>query len=178
MLSTDTIDAHFNSEELDMIMESYNNLDLLQKAFFVLTKDSTSLSTHTYEQYLQLKGLNVSNVYYVIPDSSTDKSPMWALRNYLLLVLQHFNDVFANSNAKGGVTKEIKVLSLRFARENYAHHCKESFIYQIRLPEINGNIKNVIHEIEGGSWIGWERNERSKLGPRMANLKNSMDPKW
>jgi hypothetical protein len=25
-------------------------------------------------------------------------------------------------------------------------------------------------------WLGWERNERGKFGPRMMNLSSSMDP--
>lgn len=174
MLSTDNSAIHFDDDQLNAIMNAYNSLDLPQKAFFVIVKKQNGLNIYTYEQYLQLPDNESWNIYYVLSDSSTDKNPSSALRNYLLLILHHFNS-FSSKNSLG---REIMVLSLRFFRDNHAYHCRDSLVYKIRLPEIKGSIKDIIHEVEGGSWIGWERNERSKLGPRMVNLKNSMDPKW
>lgn len=46
------------------------------------------------------------------------------------------------------------------------------------MPKLTESIKNLVYNVEEGAWIGWERNERGKLGPKMCNMKNSMDPKW
>jgi Ubiquitin-like modifier-activating enzyme ATG7 N-terminus len=58
------------------------------------------------------------------------------------------------------------VLCLRLS--NQGPRLGKSLILKIRLEDIDAG------ECQ---WLGWERNERAKLGPRLTNLSNSMDPK-
>jgi Ubiquitin-like modifier-activating enzyme ATG7 N-terminus len=61
---------------------------------------------------------------------------------------------------------EIEVLSLRLS--NQGPRLGKSLVLKVKLEDIDAG------ECQ---WLGWERNERAKLGPRLANLSNSMDPK-
>lgn len=38
---------------------------------------------------------------------------------------------------------------------------------------------NLFQDLDGNwgkDWVGWERNERGKFGPRFVNMASSMDP--
>lgn len=43
--------------------------------------------------------------------------------------------------------------------------------------ELTCHMNNTLHSSGNKlKWVGWERNERGKFGPRMMNLSSSMDP--
>lgn len=44
------------------------------------------------------------------------------------------------------------------------------------MPDLSGDYKKLFED--GATWTGWERNERGKLGPRLANMKSTIDPQW
>lgn len=50
--------------------------------------------------------------------------------------------------------------------DDYSVTCNKSIIYKLKLPFVKENY----------SWVGWEKNERDKMGPRLANMKNTLDP--
>lgn len=60
----------------------------------------------------------------------------------------------------------MEVLCLRLS--NQGPRLSKSLTLKVKLEDITA---------EECQWLGWERNERAKLGPRLANLSNSMDPK-
>lgn len=60
----------------------------------------------------------------------------------------------------------MEVLCLRLS--NQGTRLGKSVVLKIKLEDVAE---------EECQWLGWERNERAKLGPRLANLSNSMDPK-
>lgn len=47
--------------------------------------------------------------------------------------------------------------------------CSNSMLHTFILPP------KLIDEDEL-TWVGWEKNERGKMGPRMANMKATLDP--
>lgn len=73
--------------------------------------------------------------------------------------------------------QNINVLALRIHREDKDLTANLSSVFTIMLPDLNESVRDTIYNIEGGSWIGWERNERNKMGPRFSNMRNSLDPK-
>jgi len=62
--------------------------------------------------------------------------------------------------------KEVEVLCFRLSKQG--PRLANSVVLKVKLE---------LGEIDEGQWVGWERNERGKLGPRLANLSSSMDPK-
>uniref|UniRef100_A0A0K2TF56 Ubiquitin-like modifier-activating enzyme ATG7 n=1 Tax=Lepeophtheirus salmonis TaxID=72036 RepID=A0A0K2TF56_LEPSM len=85
-------------------------------------------------------------------DSCTyENNPGWSLRNYLSLILYH-------SPGK----KVFKILSHRRRTES-----------KLMILDYQSDVD----KFELGSVVGWEKNENGKLGPRVAAMKNAMDPK-
>lgn len=62
------------------------------------------------------------------------------------------------------------------SREGTQITCKNSLIFNVTLPNCDGNVENVIFKSPDSAWVGWEKNERGKYGPRMCNMKNALDP--
>lgn len=71
---------------------------------------------------------------------------------------------------------------MRVQHERGAFNCQNSIIFNIKLPDISGDFEeclykkseNVFHD---SIWVGWERNDRGKFGPRFSDMSKSMDPK-
>lgn len=62
-----------------------------------------------------------------------------------------------------------KLIALQCTREGVELSIDKSLIYTVKLP--------LVDHTTPLNWVGWEKNERGKMGPRMANMKNSLDPK-
>lgn len=62
-----------------------------------------------------------------------------------------------------------KLIALQCTREGVQLSIDKSLIYTVKLP--------LVDHTTPLNWVGWEKNERGKMGPRMANMKNSLDPK-
>lgn len=64
--------------------------------------------------------------------------------------------------------KEVNFLALNLSRKDRSVGFWNSFVYKFMLPELEDQLFN--------SWVGWEPNERGKMGPRLANMRSSLDP--
>lgn len=63
--------------------------------------------------------------------------------------------------------KSVSFLEFNLSREESKVTCKTSTLYNLNMPRTDSFGKN---------WVGWEKNERDKMGPRFANMKNTLDP--
>lgn len=72
--------------------------------------------------------------------------------------------------------KSVNFIALRLNRIGAQVTCKNSLIINVTLPDCKGNVENVILKDPNAAWVGWEKNERGKFGPRMCNMKNALDP--
>lgn len=57
--------------------------------------------------------------------------------------------------------------------------CYKSLIFNVKFPEIDGDVEQYLfnkNEGEPSAWIGWQKNERGKFGPKMVDMSSSMDP--
>lgn len=94
--------------------------------------------------------------------SSLSTNPGWPLRNLLALIAHQYKDRLA------GLT----ILCWRDGMRDGQRRTGHSLIIKVNdviLPE-------EIYTETSPKCLGWEKNERGKLGARMVNLSNSMDP--
>uniref|UniRef100_A0A8D0CX62 Ubiquitin-like modifier-activating enzyme ATG7 n=1 Tax=Sander lucioperca TaxID=283035 RepID=A0A8D0CX62_SANLU len=89
--------------------------------------------------------------------------PGWPLRNLLVLL----------ANRWGSKLDTVEVLCFRDRTLQGSRSIQHSVIFQIKLPElplISGNVSCP-------KSVGWEKNPKGAMGPRMVNLSECMDPK-
>ncbi|NXW28973.1 ATG7 enzyme, partial [Phaetusa simplex] len=82
--------------------------------------------------------------------------PGWPLRNFLILAAQKW----------GSILQSVEVLCFRDRTMQGVRDITHSIIFEIKLPE-----KPL------GPAVGWEKNQKGGMGPRMVNLSECMDPK-
>lgn len=73
-------------------------------------------------------------------------------------------------------SKNINILSLRLTK---IKACDNSLIFNVKFPEVEGGVDEyLLNKSEDGAsaWVGWQRNERGKFGPKMVDMSSSMDP--
>uniref|UniRef100_A0A8C6KSA1 Ubiquitin-like modifier-activating enzyme ATG7 n=1 Tax=Nothobranchius furzeri TaxID=105023 RepID=A0A8C6KSA1_NOTFU len=83
--------------------------------------------------------------------------PGWPLRNLLVLLAKQW----------GSKLDLVEVLCFRDRTLQGSRSIHHSLIFQIKLPELSMCPKSV----------GWEKNPKGAMGPRMVNLSECMDPK-
>lgn len=64
--------------------------------------------------------------------------------------------------------RTVNFLALNLDRSNRTLGIENSFVYNLKLPEVEDELFT--------TWVGWEPNEREKMGPRLANMRTTLDP--
>lgn len=86
--------------------------------------------------------------------------PGWPLRNILVLVSYHW----------GSHLQSIEVICLRDRTLQGERDIKHSISFEIKLPRVTQNEACP-------KAVGWEKNQKGGMGPRMVDLSECMDPK-
>uniref|UniRef100_A0A8D3BW61 Ubiquitin-like modifier-activating enzyme ATG7 n=1 Tax=Scophthalmus maximus TaxID=52904 RepID=A0A8D3BW61_SCOMX len=86
--------------------------------------------------------------------------PGWPLRNLLVLL----------ANRWGSKLDTVEVLCFRDRTLQGSRSIQHSLIFQVKLPELSNNSACP-------KSVGWEKNPKGAMGPRMVNLSECMDPK-
>uniref|UniRef100_A0A8C5X7R0 Ubiquitin-like modifier-activating enzyme ATG7 n=1 Tax=Malurus cyaneus samueli TaxID=2593467 RepID=A0A8C5X7R0_9PASS len=86
--------------------------------------------------------------------------PGWPLRNFLILAAHKW----------GNVLQRVEVLCFRDRTMQGVRDITHSIIFEIQLPEtpLGPDCPKA---------VGWEKNQKGGMGPRMVNLSECMDPK-
>lgn len=151
-----------SSEQISTLQEAYDSF--IQSgncaSFFVVVDRQGSITLHLLEEFETLKA-SYDSVMLAFSDPSTlDNFPGWPLRNLLTLVAVHWSNLHMQT---------FEVLCYRERVKDGKRDSSHSIVIQLAMPEMR-EMK------ECPKVIGWEKNERRKLGPRMVNLSLSMDP--
>ncbi|XP_017770046.1 PREDICTED: ubiquitin-like modifier-activating enzyme ATG7 [Nicrophorus vespilloides] len=150
------ISGKFNNDQMDQLYVNYSNLCEDQKHFFLVHKEHFEMKH--LEAVVDLKD-TLDQYYMAFSDACFDpKYSGWVLKNFMLFLMYYCDKL------RG---KQVDFLSFRVSRENGKISLLKSLLIRASLPEEFGKPE---------AWIGWERNERGKMGPRMVNLKSSIDP--
>ncbi|XP_044754668.1 ubiquitin-like modifier-activating enzyme ATG7 [Coccinella septempunctata] len=161
----------FDKDQLEYIWDKYCEMESSQKPYFLISLENGSVDVFQLKHKLKfIDGGNCENYYFVFYDLSLlENCPGSTLRNYVTLILQYCSDLQG---------KSINFLSLRIKRnEDYKLTISESLIFNAELPVCHTSVSDFINEDPDKRWVGWEKNERGKLGPRMSNMKSFLDPK-
>uniref|UniRef100_A0A8C8YCQ5 Ubiquitin-like modifier-activating enzyme ATG7 n=1 Tax=Prolemur simus TaxID=1328070 RepID=A0A8C8YCQ5_PROSS len=86
--------------------------------------------------------------------------PGWPLRNFLVLAAHRWSSSF----------QSVEVLCFRDRTMQGARDVTHSIIFEVKLPEM-------AFSPDCPKAVGWEKNQKGGMGPRMVNLSECMDPK-
>ncbi|KAF5281621.1 hypothetical protein FQR65_LT02941 [Abscondita terminalis] len=156
----------FTGEKTQALLKGYSSLEVKQKPFFIVNNTKSILEVQTLTAIKDLDAsTNFEEYYFAFSDPSVSLDhPGWPVRNYIAFLL--YNCPFLQG-------KDVKILAFRLNREGGELSCCKSCVFFVTFPTVN------FDDIMNGEtvWIGWEKNERGKFGPRLSNMKNSIDPK-
>uniref|UniRef100_A0A8C6YDA0 Ubiquitin-like modifier-activating enzyme ATG7 n=1 Tax=Naja naja TaxID=35670 RepID=A0A8C6YDA0_NAJNA len=86
--------------------------------------------------------------------------PGWPLRNMLILAAHRW----------GGLLQSVEVLCFRDRTMQGARDISHSILFEVKLPQLTSSS-------DCPKAVGWEKNPKGCMGPRMVNLSECMDPK-
>ncbi|XP_059796366.1 ubiquitin-like modifier-activating enzyme ATG7 isoform X5 [Balaenoptera ricei] len=86
--------------------------------------------------------------------------PGWPLRNFLVLAAHRWSSSF----------QSVEVLCFRDRTLQGVRDVTHSIIFEVKLPEM-------AFSPDCPKAVGWEKNQKGGMGPRMVNLSECMDPK-
>ncbi|KAK3868936.1 hypothetical protein Pcinc_025714 [Petrolisthes cinctipes] len=134
--------------------------------FFTVVQSGTEYTLHPLKDYPQLRTAaqgTEKEIYLGFSDPSTlPQNPGWPLRNLLTLVALKWS-------------KESplhKILCLRVRTKNGEKDGSYGLLVEVDLA----GLVDCLSPTEMPPYLGWEKNERGKMGPRMVNLSANMDP--
>ncbi|GAB6029891.1 Autophagy protein 7 [Chamberlinius hualienensis] len=143
-------------EEFSRCQEEFFKSNADHSHFLVhIVDDSVKLFKLTdYETILSKSG---KIVFGICDPCTLEKHPGWPLRNYLTLIL--------NRIKKEG---PLEILCFRQRFKEGVREINHSIILKIEVPsKLEKDMPGV---------VGWEKNERGNMGPRMINCSANMDP--
>jgi len=94
----------------------------------------------------------------IFDPSSSPEYPGWPVRNLVVAL--------AASNP--GLLNQLEILCLRVTTKEGVYTCGHSLVLKLKFEGERLT--------EMPSVVGWEKNEKGQLGPRMVNMRSSMDP--
>lgn len=158
------IAEEFSESQIKALKSGFESLDPKLKCFFsVIVPSKTNLKILSLSDGVKLARENqeTSEIYFAFFDPCNHTAPGWPLRNLLCLLFQHCFD-FCYQNI-------LKLISIR------GKNMKNSVVYTIKTKAVSDE-KILRAELFNGKLVGWESNDRGKLGPNVADLSDVMDP--
>uniref|UniRef100_A0A672FT04 Ubiquitin-like modifier-activating enzyme ATG7 n=1 Tax=Salarias fasciatus TaxID=181472 RepID=A0A672FT04_SALFA len=152
----------FSAKQIAALQEAYDGL-CVQKGitavpYFLMkySADAVQLAPlgdwETF--YTDMKKVTVG----VYDPCTLSQHPGWPLRNLLVLL----------ANQWGSKVDTVEVLCFRDRTMQGSRSIQHSVTFQVKLPELPNMCPKS---------VGWEKNPKGVMGPRMVNLSECMDPK-
>lgn len=157
-----TVQDVYSQDQIIQLTEEYNRFQSDSKdkgGYFIIVPQDEQVSI----QPLKQAGAHIAagrKVIFGFADPSTlDSYPGWPLRNFLALISHHWGAQLSN----------VEVVCFRYFSKGGKHNISSSLYLHIELSPFTSTDSCP-------KCVGWEKNERQKLGPRMVNLSATMDP--
>ncbi|KAI4461849.1 ubiquitin-activating enzyme e1 [Holotrichia oblita] len=158
----------YKEDELIRLCKQYLDLDVNNRSYFLIeTKGDIqilNLDSQICPNNFSKNGNELDCIIFAFSDSTLQSHPGWQLRNFILLILYHCPYLAG---------KILNFISFRLNRKGSEIKCDNSIVWEIKLPDID---KIDIFSNTNSTWVGFEANERDKMGPRLAKMKDSMSP--
>lgn len=162
MLST-----QFTDDQITSLLTAYSSHEsLVNQGFFAISQTKTDFGFHPLCDYPKLResasGSDTEVFLGFIDPCTLPQNPGWPLRNLLTLAALKWSKQWPLH----------KIICLRVRMRNGIRDANHSIVVEVNL---DGAVDHDTVPFMPQS-LGWEKNERGKMGPRMVNLSASMDP--
>ncbi|KAK6176592.1 hypothetical protein SNE40_014847 [Patella caerulea] len=150
-----------STEQIENLVKNYDQFQAQFTSFhgyFVISslEDDLAVIELQHTDTLLAAGKKVT---FVFCDPCTlENHPGWPLRNFLVLIAKKW----------GNKMESVNVLCFRDRSRDGVRDISHSLLLNIKLEKLDDQVCP--------KCVGWEKNERQKLGPRMVNLSSTMDP--
>uniref|UniRef100_A0A8C9VW43 Ubiquitin-like modifier-activating enzyme ATG7 n=1 Tax=Scleropages formosus TaxID=113540 RepID=A0A8C9VW43_SCLFO len=159
-----SLEERFSPTQIEALQGSYD--ELCQRSgttavpYFLVkyTEDTVQLAPlHSWRDFFKEQRKVTMGVY---DPCTLSQHPGWPLRNLLILVACKW----------GAQVDMVEVLCFRDRTLQGTRSIQHSLLLQVQLPELS---------VTAGlpKSVGWEKNQKGAMGPRMVNLSECMDPK-
>ncbi|KAH9507472.1 Autophagy protein 7 [Bulinus truncatus] len=153
----------FSSPKLSSLVSAYHTFQTSRPNYamcFLIQEDGEQFNFLEFDNLDKSLTLQQNVIVGICDPSSLDNYPGWPVRNLITFLTYRFT----------GVLKSIKVLCVRDRTHDGVRDFGKSILMTLDILEVDKSLTEV------PECVGWEKNERQKLGPRMVNLSSSMDP--
>ncbi|MEQ2235654.1 Autophagy protein 7 [Ilyodon furcidens] len=152
------------AEQISALQEAYDSLckemGITAVPFFLMKYNDDTVQMALLEDW-QTFFTDTKKVTVGVYDPCTlSQHPGWPLRNLLVFLAKQW----------GSKVDVVEVLCFRDRTLQGNRSIQHSVVFQVKLPELPNN--SVCPKS-----VGWEKNPKGALGPRMVNLSECMDPK-
>ncbi|KAK7102668.1 ubiquitin-like modifier-activating enzyme ATG7 [Littorina saxatilis] len=157
-----TLDKRFSPQQVASLLESYDAYQLQKPQFenyFILVEEGDTVTVRDVATITQALADKKKVLAGFCDPCTLETNPGWPLRNFITLLAFHC----ANE------LKDLEVVCFRDRSRQGQREVTHSLVISIKLS-------SVAELTETPKVLGWERNERQKMGARMVDLSASMDP--
>uniref|UniRef100_A0AAQ4QVV9 Ubiquitin-like modifier-activating enzyme ATG7 n=1 Tax=Gasterosteus aculeatus aculeatus TaxID=481459 RepID=A0AAQ4QVV9_GASAC len=154
----------FSAKQITALQEAYDNLCIKRgttaEPYFIMKYTADTVEMASLEDwdafFTDTKKVTVG----VYDPCTLSQHPGWPLRNLLVLLASQW----------GSKLDTVEVLCFRDRTMQGSRSIQHSVVLQIKLPK---------HPLNSAcpKSVGWEKNPKGAMGPRMVNLSECMDPK-
>ncbi|XP_020789568.2 ubiquitin-like modifier-activating enzyme ATG7 [Boleophthalmus pectinirostris] len=158
------IEKVFSSKQIVALQEAYDDLCVKKGTtavpYFLLKYSGDSVQMADLKDWDSFFSDTKKVSVGVYDPCTLSQHPGWPLRNLLLLIAYRW----------GSKLDMLEVLCFRDRTLQGSRSIHHSLIFQLKLPPLAPN--SVCPKS-----VGWEKNAKGAMGPRMVNLSECMDPK-
>lgn len=156
------LDKRFTRAQLSSLLASYDTYQQGKEQFenyFILVEDGERIDVQDVCTLAQALADKKKVLAGFCDPCTLETNPGWPLRNFITLLSFHF----------GRQLQDLEVVCLRDRSRQGQREVTHSLLLTVTLSDISNST-------ELPKVLGWERNERQKMGARMVDLSASMDP--
>ncbi|XP_063486384.1 ubiquitin-like modifier-activating enzyme ATG7 isoform X4 [Symphalangus syndactylus] len=159
------LDQRFSLKQIEALECAYDNLcqteGVTALPYFLIKYDENTVLVSLLNHYSDFfQGQRTKITIGVYDPCNLAQYPGWPLRNFLVLAAHRWSSSF----------QSVEVLCFRDRTMQGARDVAHSIIFEVKLPEM-------AFSPDCPKAVGWEKNQKGGMGPRMVNLSECMDPK-
>uniref|UniRef100_A0A4W2ICG4 Ubiquitin-like modifier-activating enzyme ATG7 n=1 Tax=Bos indicus x Bos taurus TaxID=30522 RepID=A0A4W2ICG4_BOBOX len=129
--------------------------------YFLIKYDETTVLVSSLKHYSDFfQGQRTKITIGVYDPCNLAQYPGWPLRNLLVLAAHRWSGSF----------QSVEVVCFRDRTLQGVRDVTHSIVFEVKLPEM-------AFSPDCPKAVGWEKNQKGGMGPRMVNLSECMDPK-
>ncbi|XP_029391207.1 ubiquitin-like modifier-activating enzyme ATG7 isoform X1 [Mus pahari] len=160
-----SLDQRLSPKQIQALEHAYDDLcraeGVTALPYFLFKYDDDTVLVSLLKHYSDFfQGQRTKITVGVYDPCNLAQYPGWPLRNFLVLAAHRWSGSF----------QSVEVLCFRDRTMQGARDVRHSIIFEVKLPEM-------AFSPDCPKAVGWEKNQKGGMGPRMVNLSGCMDPK-